>query len=52
MGLAVSQLVAWTPLGHDLFWWTLLILSGLVHATVLQRMIRAVGFIQQRGGEN
>ena len=49
-GLAGSQVVGWRPLGHELFWWTLLVLSVLVHATVLQRVIRAVGFIRQRGG--
>lgn len=47
-GLAASSLVPWQPLGKDLFWWTLVVLSVLVHATVVQRMIRAVKFIRER----
>lgn len=41
VGLALSGLVSLRPLGHDLFWWTLLILAVLVHATVGQRIVRA-----------
>lgn len=48
-GLAAGHLVSWRPLGHDLFWWTLLVLGGLVHATVLQRVMRARRLIQVRG---
>lgn len=36
-------------LGRDLFWWTLLLLAVLTHATVLQRMGRARQFIRSRG---
>ncbi|PIQ83274.1 MAG: hypothetical protein COV75_08335 [Candidatus Omnitrophica bacterium CG11_big_fil_rev_8_21_14_0_20_63_9] len=48
LGLAAGSLIAWKPLGHDLFWWTLLALSVLVHGTVLQRMVRARHFIGER----
>lgn len=47
-GLAASQLVPWRPLGRDVFWWTLLLGSGLVHLTVLQRVARAKRVIQDR----
>lgn len=50
VGLAASQVVPWTPLGRDLFWWTLLLLSILIHATVLQRILRARRLITSRGG--
>ncbi|MBI3324913.1 MAG: CDP-alcohol phosphatidyltransferase family protein [Candidatus Omnitrophica bacterium] len=50
-GLLASQLVPFRPLGHDLFWWTLLVLSVLVHATVIQRMLRARKFIQSRAAK-
>ncbi|MBI3324597.1 MAG: CDP-alcohol phosphatidyltransferase family protein [Candidatus Omnitrophica bacterium] len=48
-GLAASQLVPWKPAGRDLFWWTLLILVVLIHATVVQRMLRAKRLIRLRG---
>lgn len=48
-GLAVSSLISWRPLGHDLFWWTLVVLSGLIHFTVIQRLLRARRLIQERG---
>ncbi|MBI2093895.1 MAG: CDP-alcohol phosphatidyltransferase family protein [Candidatus Omnitrophica bacterium] len=48
VGLALGSLIHWKPLGRDLFWWTLVILSVLAHATVLQRVWRAKGFIQKR----
>ena len=41
VGLLASRLTAWTPVGHDLFWWTLVLLAVLIHATVLQRVLRA-----------
>lgn len=47
-GLAAGTFVPWRPLGHDLLWWTLVILAALVHLTVVQRMVRARRFIQQR----
>lgn len=49
LGLALSALVDWTPLGWDLFWWTLVMLVVLVHMTVLQRILRARRFIEARG---
>lgn len=48
-GLAAGALLPWRPLGRDLFWWTLVVLSVLVHLTVAQRVLRARRFIQQRG---
>ena len=49
IGLAMSQLVAWRPLGHDLFWWTLVLLALLIHGTVIQRILRATRVIKSRG---
>ncbi len=48
-GLAASALVPWKPLGHDLFWWTLVVLAGCIHFTVGQRMWRARRLIRLRG---
>ena len=48
VGFAASRLVSWRPLGHDLFWWTLVLLAVLVHLTVVQRVRRARRFIQAR----
>ena len=48
VGLLVSSVVAWRPLGRDLFWWTLLLLAVVTHLTVVQRMLRAVGLIRER----
>jgi len=48
VGLLMSQLINWRPLGRDLFWWTLLVLGALVHATVIQRILRAKQFIARR----
>ena len=50
IGLVASALVDWRPLGRDLFWWTLLVLAVLIHGTVLQRILRARGYILRRGG--
>jgi phosphatidylglycerophosphate synthase len=47
-GLAAGSLVPWRPFGRDLFWWTLVLLTALVHLTVLQRVLRARRFIRQR----
>jgi len=47
-GLAAGRLIAWRPLGKDLFWWTLLLLSVLIHATVVQRVLRARRLIASR----
>jgi len=41
LGLAASALTSWRPLGHDLFWWTLMLLAILIHLTVVQRILRA-----------
>ena len=50
VGLLAGALIPWRPLGRDLFWWTLLLLTLLVHLTVLQRVVRARGFIRARVG--
>ena len=47
LGLAAGRL-PWRPLGRDLFWWTLLVLAILIHATVLQRVLRAKRLIRER----
>ena len=47
-GLAAGAYLPYRPLGKDLFWWTLAILIGLIHATVLQRVVRARRLIQER----
>ena len=49
-GLLLSRLVPWRPLGHDLFWWTLVLLALLIHLTVVQRMRRARRLIRERSG--
>ena len=48
-GLAAGAVISWRPLGHDLFWWALVLLTGLTHGTVLQRVLRARRFIRERG---
>lgn len=50
VGLAASALVPWRPLGRDLFWWTLVFLTVLIHLTVVQRVLRARRFLQERSG--
>ena len=50
-GLALSALVPWRPLGHDLFWWTLVVLAVLIHLTVAQRMARAYRLISERSAQ-
>lgn len=47
-GLLASRLLGWWPLGHDLFWWTLVILTVLIYATLVQRMLRAKQLIEAR----
>ena len=47
-GLAASALCSWKPLGHDLFWWTLVLLAVLIHLTVVQRVLRARRLILAR----
>ncbi len=49
LGFAAGELLPWEPLGHDLFWWTLVVLTFLIHLTVLQRIMRARRFILERG---
>ena len=49
IGFSLSVLLPITPLGRDLFWWTLLLLAVLTHATVVQRIRRARRIIQERG---
>lgn len=47
-GLAAKELLGWHLLGRDLFWWTLLIVAGLLHLSVIQRILRARQFILAR----
>jgi len=47
-GLVAGELVPWRPLDRDLFWWTLALLAVLLHATVLQRVLRARRIIRER----
>lgn len=47
-GLALSELVSWQPMGHDLFWWALIVLIPLVYLTVVQRIFRARRIIAER----
>ena len=47
-GLAAGAFIPVRPMGHDLFWWTLVVLLVLVHLTVIQRMRRAAYFIRKR----
>ena len=49
IGFSLSVLLPLKPLGRDLFWWTLLLLAALTHATVVQRIRRARRIIQERG---
>ncbi len=51
-GLAAGALIPWHPLGHDLFWWTLVILAVLIHLTVVQRILRAKRFILERSSSS
>jgi CDP-diacylglycerol--glycerol-3-phosphate 3-phosphatidyltransferase/archaetidylinositol phosphate synthase len=48
LGLALSALIPWRPLGHDLFWWTLIPLTLLTHVTVVQRVLRARRLFAER----
>lgn len=47
-GLAASAVIPWRPLGQDLFWWTLVFLTVLIHLTAVQRVLRARTFILER----
>ena len=49
LGFAASAVIPWRPLGHDLFWWTLVGLVILISLTVSQRMQRALRLIRERG---
>ncbi len=48
VGLIAGTVFAWQPFGHDLFWWTLLLLGVLIHITVIQRVFRARRIIRER----
>lgn len=48
IGLWLGQVWGWRAFGHDLFWWTLVVLTGLIQLTVVQRVLRAREFIRQR----
>jgi CDP-diacylglycerol--glycerol-3-phosphate 3-phosphatidyltransferase/archaetidylinositol phosphate synthase len=47
-GLLAGRLIPWEPFGRDLFWWTLVLLTVLVHLTVVQRVLRARRLIRAR----
>ena len=47
-GLVAGAVLPWRPLGRDLFWWMLLLLGVLIHATVVQRVLRARRLIGER----
>lgn len=49
LGLLAWELLPWRPFGHDGLWWALVLLAGLTHLTVLQRILRARGLIRRRG---
>jgi len=48
LGLALRAVIPRRPFGHDLFWWTLIPLTLLTYATVVQRVLRARRLIAQR----
>lgn len=48
-GLLADDWLGWRFFERALFWWVLLGLAVLVHATVIQRIRRAKGFIEARG---
>jgi len=48
VGLLLSQVFPIEVLSHDLFWWTLLLLTLGTHTTVIQRVFRAKRFITER----
>ena len=48
VGLALSRLLDWQPMGRDLFWWTLVLLNILVAFTLIQRIRRAHQLILER----
>lgn len=47
-GLVASRVFSWKPLGHDLFWWVLVLLISLIYWTVVQRVLRACRYIKER----
>jgi phosphatidylglycerophosphate synthase len=47
-GLLISELIGRTIFGYDLFYWVLWALVLGVHFTVVQRMLRAKKFIEER----
>jgi CDP-diacylglycerol--glycerol-3-phosphate 3-phosphatidyltransferase/archaetidylinositol phosphate synthase len=49
-GLSSREWCAWKPLGHDVFWWTLILLLALISLTVVQRVLRAYRLIRERDG--
>lgn len=48
LGLLAGDLMPILMLGRDIFWWTLVVLSVLIHFTVLQRFFRARNIIRER----
>ena len=48
LGFFLSAVLPWRPGGHDLFYWTLVVLAVATHATVIQRVLRARRIIAAR----
>lgn len=48
IGLFLSQIFSIQLLGHDIFWWTLLLLVVGTQFTVIQRVLRAKRLIEER----
>ena len=48
LGLLISEMTHIWILGHDLFYWVLVVLLVLVYGTVIQRILRAKRYIESR----
>ncbi len=48
-GLFLSQIVPAKFFGHDLFYWTLVLIAAGTHLTAVQRIFRAKKIIEERG---
>jgi len=47
-GLFVSRILPWKLFGHDLFFWTLVLIAAGTHLTAGQRILRAKKIIDER----
>ena len=47
-GLFVSRILPWKLFGHDLFFWTLVLIAAGTHLTAVQRILRAKKIIDER----